>query len=302
MTLIRTPEERFQNLPDFSYPPQYVHLDGVRVHYIDAGNPTGEVILFLHGEPTWSYLYRKLIPPLADRYRLIAMDFIGFGRSDKFVDREAYSFEMHRHTLVSFIEELGLLGITAVVQDWGGLLGLTVAAQHPERFARLVIMNTGLPTGEEPMSEAFSRWQEFARRIPNLPIGRIIRTGLAHPERLPTEVIAAYEAPFPDESYKAGAATWPLLVPTQPDDPAAVAMREARAGLAQWDKPALVMFSDGDPITRGGDQFFRRLIPTASQQPAIVIEDAGHFLQEEKGEEIAQHIRAFMAQEIENQS
>lgn len=293
MPVIRTPDERFSKLPDFPFAPHYIEVNGLRIHYVDEGK--GETILCLHGEPSWSFLYRKMIASMSKQHRVIAMDFIGFGRSDKFTEREAYTFQMHLDTLMGVIKAMNLEQITVVVQDWGGLLGLAAVAHMPERFARLVIMNTGLPTGKGKPSEAFLAWRSFAETHPDLQVGQTILHGVAHPEKLTKEIVAAYEAPFPDVTYKAGAAVCPLLVPISPDNPASNEMRHAREVLSKWDKPALVMFSDKDPVTGGGDKYFRSLIPTAKDQPEIVIKDAGHFLQEEKGEEISQHILDFIS-------
>lgn len=293
MPVIRTPEERFSHLPDFPYEPHYLEINGLRVHYVDEGS--GDPVVCLHGEPTWSFLYRKMIPLLASEQRVLAPDFVGFGRSDKYTDAGEYTYEMHRDTLLKFTEALDLNRITVVVQDWGGLIGLRVAGMIPERFRRLVIMNTGLPTGDENIPEAFLNWRNFVERTPDLPIGMIVQGATMQGQNIHKDVVAAYEAPFPDASYKTGARAWPLMVPIKPDDPASAELRLARQGMAKWDKPALIMFSDNDPITKGGDLFFRALIPTAKDQPEIVIRDAGHFLQEDKGEEIAQHIVEFIA-------
>jgi haloalkane dehalogenase len=302
MAMIRTPEERFAGLPGYNFKPNYVEFRGMRVHYVDEG--AGEVILCLHGEPSWSYLYRKMIPPLSGKCRVIAPDFIGFGRSDKYTDSKEYTYKMHCETIISLIKTLDLKDITIVVQDWGGLTGLRVVSLIPERFARLVIMNTGLPTGEGPMPEAFMNWRKFVIANPDLPVGKIVRGGFLdadaeHPigkgETMPPEVVAAYDAPFPGTEYKAGARAWPVMVPLKPGDEAAPELKAAQTFLTSWRKPALAMFSDGDPITRGGDLYFRFIVPSAKEQPEVKIKGAGHFLQEDKGEEIAGHILDFMA-------
>ena len=225
MTLLRTPDDRFQNLPGYNFEPHYVHIGEARVHYLDEGR--GEPVLMLHGEPTWSYVYRKMIPPVvAAGYRVMTVDFIGFGRSDKFREMEAYSYQMHVDTLWTFIRKLELQGLTLVMQDWGGLIGLRVAAEHPECVARLVVMNTGLPAGDmgptppedtEDTENAFLRWRRFSRTVEDLPVGQLVQAATV--THLPPQVVAAYDAPFPDITYKAGARMWPSLVPVFADMP-----------------------------------------------------------------------------------
>jgi haloalkane dehalogenase len=289
----RTPDARFDDLPDFPYAPKYVTVGADwRMHYVDEGE--GAPVLCLHGAPTWAYLYRHMIPPLAEEHRVVVPDFIGFGRSDKLTEVDDYSFALHYETLRDFIETLDLADVTLVVQDWGGLLGLAYAAWQPERIARLVILNTFLPTGEEEKGAAFQAWRRFVENTPDLPVGTVVRRGLANPDRLSDAEEAAYDAPFPTPESKAGAVAWPLLIPMEPGGPVADAMRETRTRLAEWTKPAFELFAPEDPILGGAQGFFRSLIPTAGDQPTVQIDDAGHFLQEEQGPEIARHTRAFI--------
>jgi len=291
---LRTPDERFRNLPGYPFEPHYADVRGLRIHYVDEGPRGASPVLLLHGEPSWSYLYRKMIPILtAAGHRAIAPDLAGFGRSDKPVRTEDYTYQFHVDIVAGLVEALDLHDATLVGQDWGGLIGMRVAAEHTDRFARIVVANTGLPTGDTPMSAAFERWRAYSQSVPDLHIGGIVKGGCV--TELPPEVIRAYDAPFPDARYKAGARIFPMLVPTRPDDPASQANRDAWRVLRAWNKPFLTAFSDQDPVTAGGDRLLQSLIPGAQGQPHTVVRGAGHFLQEDKGEELAQVIADFLA-------
>jgi haloalkane dehalogenase len=294
MEILRTPDERFADLPGFNYEPHYVEVNALRVHYVDEGPRDAAPVLLLHGEPSWCYLYRKMIPILAAAgHRAVAPDLIGFGRSDKLPKREDYTYQFHVDVMTAFVESLDLQGITLFGQDWGGLIGLRVAAENPDRFARIVVANTGLPTGDQPMSEGFMRWREYSQTVENFHVGGIVKGGCI--SELSPEAIAAYNAPFPDDSYKAAARQFPVLVPISSDDPAAAANRKAWRVLAQWKKPLLTAFSDSDAVTRGGERVFQKLVPGAAGQPHVTIAGAGHFLQEDKGEELARVVVDFIA-------
>ena len=299
MQILRTPDARFAQLPDYPFAPHYVEIpsgDGgrLRVHYVDEGPANADPILCLHGEPSWSYLYRKMIPLLvAAGHRVVAPDLVGFGRSDKPSERSDYSYQRHVDWLRATIEALDLRRITLVCQDWGGLLGLRIVGEAPERFARVVAANTFLPIGDGTPSEAFLAWRKFSQSVPEFPTGGILqgatKTGLS------PEEVAAYDAPFPDESYKAGARQFPVLVPIAPDDPAAPANRAAWQGLERFEKPFLTAFSDGDPVTRGGDAPLQRRIPGARGQRHVTLAGGGHFLQEDCGPELAKVVNEFIA-------
>ncbi len=318
MELLRTSDDRFVNLPGWPYEPKYIVVgDGVRVHYIDevpetSGRPFGlapslrspldlpgnaPVVLCMHGEPTWSYLYRHMIPLfLQQGYRVIAPDLPGFGRSDKPSLASDYSYNGLVDWMVQWFDGLALpaaCDLTLVCQDWGGLIGLRILTARPDAFARAVVANTGLPTGDRAPTEAFLAWQKFSQETPVFPVGNLVAgANKAHP--LTNDVIAAYDAPFPEEQYKVGARILPSLVPTGPNDPAATANHAAWEVLSTWTKPFLTAFSDSDPITAGGERIFQRSVPGAANEQHVTIVGGGHFLQEDSGPEFAGVVHEFI--------
>jgi haloalkane dehalogenase len=291
MDVFRTPDERFDGLPGYDFEPHYEEVDGLRLHYVDEGE--GRPIVCFHGEPTWAYLYRKMLGPLVeDGHRVICPDYAGFGRSDKPTDRGWYSYDRHVELITELLGGLDLSDAVAVVQDWGGPIGLRWAVENADRVGALVILNTGI-RGDGRVSKGFLAWRNFAEKNPDLPVGFVIQG--ATTTELPDEVLAGYEAPFPNAESKAGAAQFPLLVPTDEGAPGANEMREVVDALGRWEKPALVAFSDNDPVfpyPRAGERFVE-WIPTASDQ--VRIEGAAHFLQEDRGEQIAGEILRFLA-------
>ena len=301
MKIVRTPDERFANLPGYPFEPHYTEVDSgdgegtLRVHYVDEGPADAtETVLLMHGEPSWSYLYRKMVPIIAGaHYRVIAPDLVGFGRSDKPAERGDYTFARHVEWMrAALFDRLGLDAVTVVGQDWGGLIGLRLVGEHPERFARVVTANTGLPTGDGKVTEAFMNWQRFSQEVPEMPIGKIVRGGCV--TAVPDDVVAAYDAPFPDETYKEGARQFPVLVPTMADDPAHDANERAWETFRSFERPWLCAYSDQDAITRGADALFLAQVPGTKGQPHTTIEGGGHFLQEDKGEVLAQVIVDFI--------
>jgi len=292
MQILRTPEERFAALLGFDYEPRYLQVAAgdhqrLRLAYVEAGPPDGPVTLLLHGEPSWSYLYRHMIPLLtAAGHRVIAPDLIGFGRSDKPAALTDYSYAAHEEWLrEALFDHLDLRGITLVCQDWGGLLGLRLVAFHPERFARVVAANTGFPDGEHKLPEPWWRFHDFVARTEDLPVGFLVQGATV--TDLPAEVIAAYDAPFPDPRFKAGARSFPGLIPQTPEDPGTPRQQDAWTRLLSFDKPFLTAFSDSDPITRGSEKILIARIPGAAGQPHATLVGGGHFLQEDVGAELA---------------
>ena len=293
MSVLRTPDDRFENLPGFSFQPHYLEildedLGPLRIHYLDEGPADGPVVLCLHGEPTWCYLYRKMIPVLvASGCRVLAPDLVGFGRSDKPSKRTDYTYRKHVQWMADWIRAMRVSGITLVAQDWGGLIGMRLVAENPDGFARFSLSNTGLPTGDHEVSEAFHRWRRFSQEDPVFDIGFIVNL-FGHGDLSPEEM-EAYRAPFPADEFKAGARQFPVLVPTEPDNPASEDNRRAWGVLMQWEKPALMCFSDADPIMRGGEKPFLKLVPGTRDQPHITLKGR-HFIQEEDGENWARAV------------
>jgi haloalkane dehalogenase len=289
--LFRTPDERFEGLPGYDFEPHYAELNGLRLHYVDEGE--GDPVVCFHGEPTWAFLYRKMLPPLVEAgHRVIGPDYAGFGRSDKPTDRGWYTYDRHCELVGQLLGGLDLRDVTVVVQDWGGPIGLRWAVENADRIRALVILNTGLFTGR--VSKGFRAWRDFAERNPDLPVGFIIQS--ATTTELPDEIVAGYEAPFPTAESKAGVAQFPLLVPMSEDEPMADQQREVADELGRWQRPALLAFSDSDPVfpfPKAGERFIE-WIPGVSDQ--VRIEGAAHFLQEDRGERIAAEILRFLSQ------
>ena len=303
MQILRTPDERFVGLPHFPFTPHYAEIASVsgdatsvplRVHYLDEGPADADPILLMHGEPSWCFLYRTMIPALvAAGHRVVAPDLVGFGRSDKPSEQSDYTYARHVAWMSELVfHRLDLQRVTFFGQDWGGMIGLRLVAAQPERFDRVVVSNTGMPDGTSAPTEGFLKWQKFSRESPVFPIGMIVNGGST--SELAPEVVAAYEAPFPDDSYSSAARIFPSLVPTSGDDPEAPANRAAWAVLEQFHKPVLCAFSDKDPVTAGGERTFLRRIPGTQGQAHLTIEGAGHFVQEDAGPQLAQVILAFI--------
>lgn len=289
--VLRTPEERFVDLPDYPFAPHYVEIQGYRVHYLDEGARDGKVILLLHGEPTWSYLYRRMIPPLVDRgYRCIVPDLVGFGKSDKPVAVSAHTYAFHVAVITELLRGLECREMLFFGQDWGGLIGLRVVAENPDWFTAVVIANTALPSGDERMSPGFALWKMTSRGFlerGDMAVGRLVSLSCRNPD-----LAAAYDAPFPDRRYKAGPLALPQLVPVDPDDPARAANRAAWEVLRRWEKPFVTAFGDADPITRGMEKKFQEQVPGAQRREHPTLQGAGHFLQETHAKQLSEILDA----------
>lgn len=293
MKILRTPDDRFENLPDYAFAPHYVNIqDGLRLHYVDEGPRDGRVVIMMHGEPSWSFLYRHMISAVSKAgYRVLAPDLIGFGRSDKPSDISDYTYTRHVAWIQNWFDQMDVTDAVLFCQDWGGLIGLRLVADNADKFAGVVAGNTFLPTGDRDPGEAFKKWREFSKTVPEFPVGGVIRGATVKP--LGEGVEEAYNAPYPDESYKAGARIFPSLVPTSSDMDGVADNLKAWEVFQAWDKPFLTAFSDQDPITAGGDKVFQKRIPGCQGQPHKLLKGGGHFLQEDVHDELSEMIIGF---------
>jgi len=300
MQVLKTPESAFDTITDFPYSPCFTEVTDtvsseITMAHYQCGPKDGHTVLLIHGEPTWAYLYRKMMPILADAgFNVIAPDLIGFGRSDKPVRKEDYSYARHVIWLKDWFSQATKGPVTLFCQDWGGLLGLRLVADMPERFSGVMVSNTGLPTGDHPPSDAFIKWRRFSQDVAVFPTSTIIQN--ATTTVLDEATLAAYDAPFPDESFKAGARMFPILVPTSPDNAEAQANRQAWEKLKQYNKPFVTAFGDSDPVTKGGDKVFQKLVPGSSGMAHTLVENGGHFIQEDQGEMLAKLLIKFINQ------
>ncbi|MHA2267770.1 MAG: haloalkane dehalogenase [Promethearchaeota archaeon] len=278
---------------DFPYEPHYLEIDNIRIHYVDEGPKDAEVMLLMHGEPSWSFLYRHMIPILVKAgFRIVAPDLVGFGRSDKPTKQEDHTYAKHVKWMTELVEQLDLQRITLFCQDWGSLIGLRIALENQDRFSRIVLSNGGLPTGEQGMTDAFLNWRKFSRESPRFDVGFLIQGATV--TKLTEEIVKGYDAPFPDDTYKAGARILPSLVPISVEDPEHEANKKAFELFGKWEKPFLTAFSDQDPVTRGADGPLQGYVPGAKGQKHTTIKDAHHFVQEDKGPELANLIIEFI--------
>lgn len=297
MKVLRTPDERFAALPGYNFAPHYTDIaddDGtaLRIHHVDEGAPNAAPILLMHGEPSWSFLYRRMIAGLAARgHRVVAPDLVGFGRSDKPAAQDDYTYERHVRWMSDWLTGNDLRNITLFCQDWGGLIGLRLVAAFPDRFARVVVANTGLPIGTG-RTDAFQQWLDFSQSVPVLPVGEIVSMGTVR--GLSAVEKAAYDAPYPEEEFKAGARRFPALVPITPEHGSVAENKAAWKVLERFEKPFLTAFSDGDPVSKGGERIFQERVPGAKGLPHVTIKGGGHFLQEDKPDELVEVIDSFV--------
>lgn len=292
MQSLRTPDARFEGLPDYSFEPNYCEVaEGLRLHYVDVGPRDGRIIVLMHGEPSWSYLYRFMIKQLSGAgYRVLAPDLIGFGKSDKPTELSDYSYSGHVAWMQSWLDYVDVQDAVLFCQDWGGMIGLRLVADNPDRFAAVMAGNTGLPIGRGRTSEEFLKWQDFSQTVPEFPTGKILQGAVVR--ELSADEVSAYDAPYPDETYKAGARIFPALVPTNPDMDGVAENLKAWEVLKAWDKPFVTAFSDQDPVTKGGERIFKKLVPGAAGQPHQILKGGGHFLQEDVHVELSEMLIA----------